>query len=647
LLAPMGHILQPTDASALHYRHLSPQLCRQLSSGRPMDEVLLDRARGYTISVNDPVTGGAHCAIGGGDFDFVVTSTLASQTPPAVGRALGFKVAQRLIGRKNTKFPANAISLVTVGDGSVNNGHFLSATNLAEYAKARNFQCPIVFGVSDNNRCISLPGHGWLQKYVKRFDFPVYRCNGVDMLDVYDQFSQAVKYSRASKKPCMILFEHIPRRFGHAATDRQASYLTPAEIQSAAEHPVLAPAVRQAVENGVESYSYFYERYKYICEETSQAFAKAHEEPKITSREEMINFNSQPLISVSRKVEDDKITKRNLLKKGDVMRKLMNEVMRELLTDNPNSYYLGEDVTHGGYYLVTEGIAKEFPSQILDFPPDETTIVGCGMGFSQCGIFPIVEIPYAKYLDCAADMFFEACITNWLTKGKAPVGMIIRLQGFGVGVFGGNFHTHNMLHIPPGLDVVCYSNGSDYVKGWRYLATQAKAGRLVMSVDSTHLLNERHVHDKDNGWLQTYPSYEEYLDFDTVIKYGNVNAKTAIVTYGSGVLFSLRALKTLEEQHNNTEVCVIDCPLLSGVPQQLRESMKNLDNVIFADVCKEGSAPLSLHLTQMQKEKCLPKNWSLIGGTRTYNPLGTTLTFLNPQDITHAVLDIQGMKKIE
>ena len=46
--------------------------------------------------------------------------------------------------------------------------------------------------------------------------------------------------------------------------------------------------------------------------------------------------------------------------------------------------------------------------------------------------------------------------------------MMIRLQGFDRGVFGGNFHTHNTIHIPPGLDVVCYSNGRDYARGWRF-----------------------------------------------------------------------------------------------------------------------------------------------------------------------------------
>jgi len=107
---------------------------------------MLDRARGHVVSTRDPVTGGHHCAIGGGPFDFLVTSTLASQAPPAVGRALGVGLAHSL--RVPSVFPRDSVSFVSVGDGSVNHSHYLSALNLADYTNFRGFKCPIVFAVS-------------------------------------------------------------------------------------------------------------------------------------------------------------------------------------------------------------------------------------------------------------------------------------------------------------------------------------------------------------------------------------------------------------------------------------------------------------------------------------------------------------------
>ncbi len=309
--------------------------------------------------------------------------------------------------------------------------------------------------------------------------------------------------------------------------------------------------------------------------------------------------------------------------------------------------------------MVTDGLAAKHKERVRDFPPDETTLVGAGMGMCQAGLVPIVEIPYAKYLDCAADMFHEAIITNWLSNGAQSVGMVVRLQGFDKGVFGGNFHTHNMLHIPPGLDVVCFSNGRDYVRGMRYAARQARGGRLVMSVDSTDLLNRRHLRDteKDEYFLQQYPAEAEELSFDEISRYkvqrdgsagdvvvrsdgGDVpRKKVAIVSYGNGVPTSLLAMEILENQ--GLDVTVVDCPYLSAVPRQLTDLFSGkevFDAVVFADVCKQGSSmPLSNHSISLHHQRLLPSAWTLIGASPTFNPLSRTLTFLTTEDIVDAV----------
>lgn len=48
------------------------------------------------------------------------------------------------------------------------------------------------------------------------------------------------------------------------------------------------------------------------------------------------------------------------------------------------------------YYLVTEGLAAKHSPRVRDFPPDETSLIGVGVGYAQMGLLPIVEIPYAK-----------------------------------------------------------------------------------------------------------------------------------------------------------------------------------------------------------------------------------------------------------
>jgi pyruvate/2-oxoglutarate/acetoin dehydrogenase E1 component len=314
-------------------------------------------------------------------------------------------------------------------------------------------------------------------------------------------------------------------------------------------------------------------------------------------------------------------------------------------------YTRREDVEHGGYYLVTDQLAKRYPGRVIDFPPDETSLLGAAMGFSQVGLTPVVEIPYAKYLDCGSDMFYEICITNWLSAGQQPNGMVIRLQGFDRGLFGGNFHTHNMLsNIPPGVDVVCYSNGEDYVRGFRHALVQAKAGRVVVSVDSTHLLNLRHVHGKDRRWERVYPELmpndkggsgdASRMSFDEVIRYGTTG-KSAIVTYGNGVVTALQARKSLVDKFllkSEEELDIIDCPCLSMVPKGLKKALPQYHGVLFADICKggPGSNVLSSMIAALQEDDLLPDKWGSVFAPRTYNPLGSVETFLNAHDIEAA-----------
>lgn len=267
-------------------------------------------------------------------------------------------------------------------------------------------------------------------------------------------------------------------------------------------------------------------------------------------------------------------------------------------------------------------------------------MIGAAIGYAQVGLLPIVELPYAKYLDCGADAFFEAVIMNWLSAGQQACGMVLRLQGFDKGVFGGNFHTHNSLHLPPGLDVVAFSNGADYAQGLRHAVMQASGGRVVMLVDSTDLLNRRHLFGRDNAWMRPYPAQVgDVMGFDEVRQHGQGDA-LLIVSYGNGVPTALHAKKELEEAHGLDGIVVVDAPYLSDVPGQLAELLPSFRAVVFADVCKLGQHPHAGLVVKLQSRGLLPARWRSIAAAPTYNPLGSTVTFLSQEDITAASLEL-------
>ena len=429
-LGAAGLALAPTDGSALHYRHLATQLARQLAVGdESLESMILARARGYCVSASDPVTGGAHCALGGGPHDYIVTSTLASQAPAAVGRAL----APSFLRGAARRAAGDAIQYVSLGDGSVNNAHFLAAANLAEYAAHRGTACGVVFAISDNDRCISLRGHGWLREFVKQRlgGAAAFFADGTDAHEVYAATSKAEAYARSRSAPAVVVFETLPRRFGHAATDRQSAYLSAEEIAAAAARDPLAELCADALDRGVLSRETLLGRFRTTRDTVTAAFDAAAAEPKLDSREAMVARVAAPLAPLP-----EAAFARSSSGKADVFRKHANRALDELLTDYNDVAYVGEDVEHGGYYLVTEGLAAKHGSRrVRDFPPDETTLLGAAVGLAQRGLVPVVEIPYAKYLDCGADVFYELAIAHWLSNGQRPNGMVIRLQGFDRGLF--------------------------------------------------------------------------------------------------------------------------------------------------------------------------------------------------------------------
>jgi 2-oxoisovalerate dehydrogenase E1 component len=262
----------------------------------------------------------------------------------------------------------------------------------------------------------------------------------------------------------MLVLQNLPRRFGHAATDRQFAYMNQEEINGEIGRNPLAGLCAEAIAAGIMSESEIEDRYNSIQDSVETAFTIAINEPKIDSRDALVASNSRPLqpreskdgsdspniagtLYASAEIQSAQSTSRNIYnvefqgkkinmsgggqlatKKGDVMRKNMTKVFDEIISGSdsvkntegspssssskPSSdvVYFGEDVEHGGYYLVTDGLVAKHGERVRDFPPDETSLIGAGIGYAQAGFTPIVEIPYSKYLDCAADMFNEVSI---------------------------------------------------------------------------------------------------------------------------------------------------------------------------------------------------------------------------------------------
>lgn len=249
------------------------------------------------------------------------------------------------------------------------------------------FQCPVVFGISDNELCISLKGRKWVDHFVAASSLKSFTADARDIGDVFLKTEEAFRYSRDLSRPSLILYKNIRRRFGHAATDRQSAYLSPNEIQEAAETDNLMRKyfklsskitlcsksllrlgflafLATAVQSGHVTVPYLADRMSAMIDMIEKSFDIASMEPKINNRVSLIMSNSQPLDTSNDKSPTDKalhienllqhaatsnkLTGKKATGSSDVMRKHMTRCFDEALEKNRHMMYIGEDVEHGG-----------------------------------------------------------------------------------------------------------------------------------------------------------------------------------------------------------------------------------------------------------------------------------------------------------
>src|SRR5438067_5675575 len=81
----------------------------------------------------------------------------------------------------------------------------------------------------------------------------------------------------------------------------------------------------------------------------------------------------------------------------------IREAQAKLLRDDERVFIYGQDVggNFGGAFKATKGLAKEFPTRVLNTPISEDAIVGTAIGAALQGMRPIVEMQFADFSSIA------------------------------------------------------------------------------------------------------------------------------------------------------------------------------------------------------------------------------------------------------
>ncbi|MFN0135298.1 MAG: transketolase C-terminal domain-containing protein, partial [Phycisphaerae bacterium] len=657
-----------SDPAFVHYRSgaFLAERWRQKEGPDFIRETLLS----FMASSLDPIANGRHKVWGSVPLCVLPqTSTIASHLPKATGAAIALERAKRLklplrLGAFG-EIPPDAIMVCTFGDATTNHNVAQGSFNLASYAVFQKVNVPVLYVCEDNGIGISVhTATGWIESnYSNRPGLTYVRGNGLDLVDAYRAASEAVHYVRTARKPAFLHLQTV-RLLGHAGTDPETEYHSLQQIEAAeAQDPVLATA-RIMLEAGYMSGDEILDMYEGIRSRIRRESETLGTPPKLKTAAEVIKplapYDAELVRKEATRVADTDArlwafelpTTPGFSKSADGkprlpehqpprhMAQLINWALRDLMAKYGEIAVFGEDVAaRGGVYYVTAGLATRFgPARVFNTLLDETSILGMAIGSGHLGMLPMPEIQYLAYLHNAIDQLRgEACSTNFFSNGQFPNPMVVRVQGLGYQKgFGGHFHNDNSiaaLRDIPSLIVAVPARGDDAAKMLRTCVAMAKVhGRVVCFLEPIALYMQKDLYQANDGkWLFNYPPPSETIALGEGQVYDADASDLSILTYGNGLHMSLRAAKTLRDEHG-VAARVVDLRWLSPLNEEfIAEQAKATARVLVVD---EGrySGGVAEAILAVIHERCEGVKATRLTGMDTYIPIGPAANEVLPTE---------------
>src|SRR5437762_2580518 len=190
-------------------------------------------------SKDDPASGGRQMPSHWGHTKYNIvsgSSPTGTQVLQAVGAAEATVIYQRVtqIPDRESRFHADEITYVSLGDGATSEGEFWEALSAA-----CTKHLPILFLVEDNGYAISVPVEvqtpgGDISRLVRSFPgLHVDSIDGTDFLESLRSLREATAYVRARKGPALV-HARVVRPYSHSLSDDEKLYKTPAEREAEA-----------------------------------------------------------------------------------------------------------------------------------------------------------------------------------------------------------------------------------------------------------------------------------------------------------------------------------------------------------------------------------------------------------------------------
>ncbi len=654
--AAVAAALRVTDPALLHYRS-GGFYCARAQQRRGHDPVR-DVLAGMLALVEEPIAGGRHKVFGHHDLAIIPqTSTIASHLPRALGVAFAIGRARRL--GLSTNWPEDAIAVCSFGDASANHSTAQGAINAACYTAHSGLPVPLLLVCEDNGLGISVPTpRGWIEAtFASRPGLRYRQVDGTDPVAVYETVCALAAGIRDTGAPGFLHLRTV-RFMGHAGTDVEAGYRSPASIRRDYElDPILATA-KALVASGHRSPEALVDQYLTTRADVRKVAVDLTGAPTLTSAEQVMAALSprHPSLVVERIARSDQPSRLSVFgenlpeREGPLtLAESINRALADVLASTPGALVFGEDVgAKGGVYGVTRGLQKRFgAARVFDSLLDEQSILGIALGAGVSGLVPIPEIQYLAYLHNAEDQLRgEGASLAFFSNGQFRNPLVVRVAGLAYQKgFGGHFHNDNgvaVLRDIPGLVVASPAHPSDAAPMLRScVAAAVTDGTVSAFLEPIALYHTRDLHEPGDGvWTAPYAPPSAWADQHVPIGEGRLVREgddVLIVTWANGLFLSLRAAKRLAERGISCRV--FDLRWLAPLPiEQVLGHASEVGRVLMVDETRHSGGVGEGVLAGLV-EGGFDGRISRVAARDTFIPLGdaANLVLVSEDDIVAAV----------
>ena len=595
-MAAVALALRPTDMAFLHYRDAAFQIARagQVPGQNPTWDMLLS----FASSSEDPISGGRHKVLGSKALNIPPqTSTIASHLPKAVGAAYAIGAARRN-RPEHAELPDDALVMCSFGDASANHSTAQGAFNAAGWTAWQSIPLPLLFVCEDNGIGISTKTpKGWIEaNFANRPGLAYFKADGLDFYDAYRVAREAAEFVRSRKKPAVLHIRTI-RLYGHAGADMPTTYLPREEVEAEEAQDPLLHMVRLMDQAGVMTPAQALEIYQETNARVVRVADQVITRPRLKTAQQVMASNVPPRrenIPTNGPTPETRAevfgSDLKAMAEPQIMSRLINWALTDLMLDYPEIVMMGEDVGRkGGVYGVTQKLTARFgPARMIDTLLDEQTILGLAIGMAQNGFIPMPEIQFLAYLHNAEDQLRgEAATLPYFSNGQYTNPMVLRIAGLGYQKgFGGHFHNDNsvaVLRDIPGIILAVPSNGADAAMMLRECVRLAREEqRVVVFLEPIALYPMRDLHsEKDGQWMRHYPDPSRRIALGEVGVQGD-GTDLAVVTFGNGIFLSNQSLPSINSHGISTRI--IDARWLAPLPKQaLSDAVRGCKRILIVD----------------------------------------------------------------